>query len=59
MPTLELRRNKSKLITMYKIINDCLDIPKDDFILNYRKSKGYYYQPQTMIDSYKFSFSPL
>jgi len=24
MPTLELRRNKSKLITMYKIINDSL-----------------------------------
>ena len=59
MPTLELR-NKSKLITMYKIINDRLDIPKDDFIPNYRTSReGYYYQPQTMIDSYKFSFSPL
>jgi len=57
--TLENRRSKVKLITMYKILNDNLDVPKNDFIPNYHPSRqGYFNQPQTLIDFYKFSFFP-
>ena len=51
LPTLE-ERNKSKIITMYKIINGNLGIATNDLIPNYRPSReGYYKQLDTMIDS--------
>ena len=57
LPTLEERRNKPKITTIYKIINGNLSIPTNDFIPNHRSSgEGYYKQLDTMIDSYKFSF---
>ena len=60
LPTLEERRNKSKITTVYKIINGNLSIPTNDLIPNYHPSReGYYKQLDTMIDSYKFSFSLL
>jgi len=34
MSTLENRRSKAKLITKYKVLNDNLDVPKNNFILN-------------------------
>jgi len=59
LPTLEQRRNKAKLITMYEILNGNLEVPTDDFLPNQRLSReGYFNQLQTMIDSYKFSFFP-
>ena len=59
LPTLEERRNKSKITTMYKIINGNPSIPTNDLIPNHRPSReGYYKQLDTMIDSYKFSFFP-
>ena len=59
LPTLEERRNKSKITTMYKIINGNLSIPTNDLIPNHRPSReGYYKQLDTIIDSYKFSFFP-
>ena len=59
LPTLKERRNKSKITTMYKIINGNLSIPTNDFMPNHRPSReGYYKQLDTMIDSYKFSFFP-
>ena len=59
LPTLEERRNNSKMTTMYKIINGNLSIPINDLIPNHRPSReGYYKQLVTMIDSYKFSFFP-
>ena len=59
MPTLEQRRNIAKLITMFKILTSSLDVPSNEFSPNQRPSReGYFNQPQTMIDSYKFSFFP-
>ena len=61
LPPLQQRRERAKLIMMYKIINDLIDtcIPKDYFTPNdSRLRKGYYRQLMTNIDSYKFSFSP-
>ena len=60
LPTLEERRNKSKMTTMYKIINGNLSIPTNDFIPNHHPSKeGYYKQLDIIINSYKFPFSLL
>ena len=57
LPTLEERRNKSKITTMYKIINGNLSIPTNELIPNHCPSReGYYKQLDTMIDSYKFFF---
>ena len=57
LPTLEERRNKSKITTMYKIINGNLSIPTNDFIPNHRPSReGYYKQLDTSIN---FPFSLL
>ena len=59
LPTLQQRRVRAKLIMMYKIINDYIDIPKDFFIpCDPRLRNGYYHQLMTNIDSYKFSFFP-
>jgi len=59
LPTLEQRRNKAKLIAMYKILNGNLEVPTDDFLPNQRLSReSYVNQLQTVIDSYKFSFFP-
>ena len=56
LPPLQQRRERAKLIMMYKIINDLIDIPKDYFTPNdLRLRKGYYRQLTTNIDSYKFS----
>ena len=44
---------------MYKILNGNLEVPTDDFLPNQHLSRERYFsQLQTMIDSYKFSFSP-
>ena len=59
LPTLQSRRNKAKLSTMYKIIHHIVAIP--DNCLNPICSplrRGYYSQFATRIDSYKFSFFP-
>ena len=49
----------AKLITMFKILTGSLDVPSNEFSPNQRPSReGYFNQPQTMIDSYKFSFFP-
>ena len=59
LPPLQQRRERAKLIMMYKIINDLIDIPKEYFTPNdSRLRKGYYRQLTTNIDSYKFSFFP-
>ena len=59
LPTLEERRNKSKITTMYKTINGNLSTPTNDLIPNHRPSReGYYKQLDTIIDTYKFSFLP-
>ena len=58
LPPLQQRRERSKLIIMYKIIIDLVDIPKDYFIPNdSRLRKGYYKQLMTKIDSKKFPLS--
>ena len=54
LPTLEERRNRSKLTTTYKIISGNLSIPTNDLIPNQRPSRDK--QLNTVIDSYKFSF---
>ena len=59
LSTLQSRRNKAKLSTMYKIIHHLVAIP--DNCLNPIYSplrRGYYSQLDTRIDSYKFSFFP-
>ena len=59
LPPLQQRRERAKLIMMYKIINDLVDIPKDYFTpSDSRLRKGYYNQLMTYTDSYKFSFFP-
>ena len=59
LPTLQQRRVRAKLIMMYKIINDHIDIPKDFFIpCDPQLRNGYFQQLMMNIDSYKFSFSP-
>ena len=50
------RRSKAKLITMYKILNDNLDVFKIDFVPNHRLLREN--QPQTLTDFYKVSFFP-
>ena len=55
---LQSRRMRAKLITMHKIINDLVSIPKDYFISPNRLRRGYYKQLFTGIDSYEFSFIP-
>ena len=59
LPLLQSRRTKSKLTTFYKIIKGDLVVPTAD--LNSKLSSlrsGYYHQPMTLIDEYKFSFFP-
>ena len=51
LPTLEERRNKSKITTMYKIINGNLSIPTNDLIPNHRPSREGYYNPPFVIHS--------
>ena len=59
LPTLQSRRTRAKLIMMYKIINDLVNIPTNYFISPYPPlRRGYYKQLFTRIDSYKFSFIP-
>ena len=59
LPPLQ-QRERTKLIMMYKIINDLIDIPKDYFNPNdSRLRKEYYRQLTTNIDRINFPFSPL
>ena len=59
LPSLKSRRNRAKVIMMYKIVNDMISIPTDYFIPCYPQlRKGYYRQLQTNIDLYKYSFIP-
>jgi len=51
LPLLQTRRAETKLMTLYEIVNGHLIVPTDDLILR----NGYYHQPATVIDSYKFS----
>jgi len=58
LQSLQTRRNISKLIIMYKMINGNLHIP-NPLLPNQRDSRrGYFTQLQTRIDSFKFSFFP-
>ena len=59
LPSLQSRRKKAKLITMYKSINGYLCIPTNQLIPSYPNlRRGYYKQSSTRTDSYKFSFIP-
>jgi len=50
---------RAKLIMMYKIVTDLVDIPRDCFTpTDSHLRKGYYMQLMTHADSYKFSFFP-
>jgi len=52
LPLLQTRRAKTKLMTLYKIINGHLIVPTDDLIPKPRTVRnGYYHQPTTLIDS--------
>ena len=52
LPPLQHRRERSKLVMMYKIIIDLVDILKDYFTPNDSLlRKGYYKQLMTKIDS--------
>jgi len=57
LPTLQERRKRNKLIMMFKIINNFIDISASKFIPKQRSlRKEYYTQLST---KYKFSFFPL
>jgi len=59
LPLLQTRRTETKLITLYKIINGHLIVPTCDLIRKCQIVRsGYYHQPTTLTDSYKFSFFP-
>jgi len=59
LPLLQARRSEAKLLTFYKIINGYLTVPIDDLNPKLPSLRsGYFYQPMTLIDSYKFSFFP-
>ena len=54
---LQARRIQAKLGTFYKIINGYLIMPTDDLTPKLSSlMSGYYHQPMTLIDAYKFSF---
>jgi len=58
LPLLQARRYEAKLLTFYNIINGYLTVLIND--LNPKLSSlrsGYFYQPVTLIDSYKFTSS--
>ena len=57
LPSLQFRRTQAKLIALYKIIYGLLTVPTHDLIPKCRSLKsGYYQQPMTLIDAYKYSF---
>ena len=59
LPSLQARRTQAKLNIFYKIINGHLDVPTDDLTPKLSSLRnGYYYQPMTLIDAYKFAFFP-
>ena len=59
LPLLQARRTQAKLSTFYKIINGYLIVPTDDLTPKLSSLRsGYYHQPMTLIDAYKFSFFP-
>ena len=54
------RRTQTKLIALYKIINGLLTVPTYDLVPKSRSLKcGYYQQPMTLLNAYKYSFFPL
>lgn len=57
---LETRRLRSRLIMMYKIRNDLIDIPATSYLTpgDTRTRGSKYRQPPTYKDVYKFSFFP-
>jgi len=49
----------TKLIALYKIINGFFTVPTHDLVSKSQSLRsGYYQQPMTLIDAYKFSFFP-
>ena len=59
LPSLQSRRTQTKLIALYKIINGFLTVPTHDLVPKSRSLRsGYYQQPMTLIDAYKYSFFP-
>ena len=59
LPSLRDRRIRAKLLMMYKIIHQLVCIP-DDFLAPKYPSlrRGYFTQPHTRVDCFKFSFFP-
>ena len=59
LPSLRDRRIRAKLLMMYKIIHQLVCIP-DDFLAPKYPSlrRGYFTQPDTRVDCFKFSFFP-
>ena len=53
LPPLKQRRERAKLIMMYKVVNDLVNVPKDLFIPNDSQLRsGHYKQLMINIDSY-------
>jgi len=62
-PPLELRRKRARLILMYQIVNNRVDVPVDTILKKPTKSTrsqttGNYQQLTTKTDTYKYSFFP-
>ena len=60
-PTLKSRRTNAKLIMLYKIINNIVDVDLDGDLLMSSASHytySHFIRPYTRIDAYKHSFLP-
>ena len=60
-PTLKSRRTNAKLIMLYKIINNIVDVDLDGDLLMSSAShytRSHFIQPYTRADAYKHSFLP-
>ena len=50
---------QTKLIALYKIIDGLLTVPTHGLVPRSRSLRsGYYQQPMTLVDAYKYSFFP-
>ena len=63
LPTLSQRRDTAKLVFMYKVLRQVVDVSvPDSYVtpasLNTRGHQSRFMQLQTNVDSYKYSFYP-
>ena len=62
-PTLQQRRSQARLTLMYKIINQLVDIPSDQYLTpvtrqGLRRKDSNFLKPHSRVDVYKYSFFP-